>query len=122
MKISHKGKTQTVCAWSKDCGIDSSTLQRRIDRGWDFERAITEPANEVFKATGNGSSKEFAQRYLDDVPSFNDLPKNIQNAILGYKGKRFGYYLRNTHRAVFDAWYNNTFLKDNKCNTAKETS
>jgi KaiC/GvpD/RAD55 family RecA-like ATPase len=114
MKISHKGKTQTVCAWSKDCGIDSSTLQRRIDRGWDFERAITEPANEVFKATGNGSSKEFAQRYLDDVPSFNDLPKNIQNAILGY--------LRNTHRAVFDAWYNNTFLKDNKCNTAKETS
>lgn len=41
--ITYNGKTQSITAWSKECKISSGGLSRRLQRGWDFERAITEP-------------------------------------------------------------------------------
>ena len=33
----------TIHAWARRVGIDRTTIARRLDRGWDLQRAITEP-------------------------------------------------------------------------------
>jgi len=39
--ITHNGKTQTVSEWAEEMGINYFTLYRRLQRGWDVERALT---------------------------------------------------------------------------------
>lgn len=43
--ITYKGETKTIHQWSKITKIKQGTLQNRIAKGWDVERALTE---EVF--------------------------------------------------------------------------
>lgn len=39
--ITYNGKTQTVSEWAEEMGINYFTLYRRLQRGWDIERALT---------------------------------------------------------------------------------
>ncbi len=39
--ITHNGRTQTVSEWAEEVGISYFTLYRRLQRGWDVERALT---------------------------------------------------------------------------------
>ena len=40
--IEHGGEVMTLAQWSKKTGIPAATIARRIDRGWDVERALGE--------------------------------------------------------------------------------
>lgn len=40
--LTYNGKTQTVAAWSKEIGIGSGTIWRRIRLGWSAEKALAE--------------------------------------------------------------------------------
>jgi len=41
--LTHNGDTRTMSEWSASIGIPYVTLQSRIVRGWDVDRALTEP-------------------------------------------------------------------------------
>lgn len=41
--ITYQGKTQTMMEWSKELNINYSTLRRRINAGWDAEKAFSRP-------------------------------------------------------------------------------
>lgn len=41
--ITYNGKTQSITAWSKEYKIPLDRLSYRLQRGWDFKKAITEP-------------------------------------------------------------------------------
>lgn len=38
-----RGERRTLSEWSRECGIPISTLTCRLQRGWDLERALTQP-------------------------------------------------------------------------------
>lgn len=45
-RLSFRGRTQTIAAWSRDVGITASALANRIDRfGWPLEKALTSPSS-----------------------------------------------------------------------------
>lgn len=37
------GRTQTLSEWAKEAGIQKNTIKMRLRRGWNVERALTEP-------------------------------------------------------------------------------
>lgn len=39
--ITYNGRTKTVSEWAEEMGINYFTLYRRLERGWDVERALT---------------------------------------------------------------------------------
>lgn len=41
--LTHDGETMCVSEWAERFGLSRNTLQRRLDRGWSFERATSEP-------------------------------------------------------------------------------
>lgn len=41
--ITHNGRTQTLAQWAEETGITTATLWKRLKRGWDIEKALTEP-------------------------------------------------------------------------------
>lgn len=43
--IFHRGESRSISAWAKHVGINEKTLRHRLDRGWPFARAITEPVH-----------------------------------------------------------------------------
>lgn len=38
--ITHRNETRTLSQWAKCVGVRPDTLRRRLDRGWDIERAL----------------------------------------------------------------------------------
>lgn len=41
--LTFNGKTQTLSIWAREVGIKAKTLDARIKRGWETERALTTP-------------------------------------------------------------------------------
>jgi hypothetical protein len=41
--ITYQGETMCISAWAERLGIHHNTLQARIAKGWDLERAFTPP-------------------------------------------------------------------------------
>lgn len=41
--ITYKGKTQSITAWARESEITSGGLNSRLQRGWDFEKALLAP-------------------------------------------------------------------------------
>lgn len=39
--LTYNGRTQTITEWSREIGINSSTLRKRIRDGWSVERTLT---------------------------------------------------------------------------------
>lgn len=39
--VTYNGRTQTVSEWAEEMGMNYFTLYRRLQRGWDVERALT---------------------------------------------------------------------------------
>jgi hypothetical protein len=39
--VTYNGKTQTVSEWAEEFGLNYFTLYRRLQRGWDVERALS---------------------------------------------------------------------------------
>ena len=41
--VKYEGKSQTLAEWAEEYGLKYTTFYRRIERGWDFEDALTIP-------------------------------------------------------------------------------
>lgn len=41
--VEHQGRTQSIAAWSRETGIEKSTIRFRLVKGWTVERALTDP-------------------------------------------------------------------------------
>ena len=41
--LTYNGKTQNLTLWADEIGIDRTTLERRLSRGWSVKQAITTP-------------------------------------------------------------------------------
>lgn len=41
--LTYNGLTLCLCEWARRCGFANATLNNRIKRGWDLERALTTP-------------------------------------------------------------------------------
>lgn len=41
--LTHKGLTKSITEWAAHLGINRGTLQRRVNKGWGIERALTAP-------------------------------------------------------------------------------
>jgi hypothetical protein len=41
--VTHNGKTQCLTDWAQEYGLNRRTFTMRLERGWTFERALTEP-------------------------------------------------------------------------------
>ena len=50
--LTHNGETQTMSEWSISSGIPYGILKSRILRGWDIDRALTEPVRKQHKRGG----------------------------------------------------------------------
>lgn len=51
--VSFNGETKTIAQWARHCGMEKSTLYRRIMSGWDVELALFTPpkyANSVTRS------------------------------------------------------------------------
>lgn len=46
-KFKFRGKTQTLSEWSKELGINRSTLEYRINKGWPLEEVFTTPLHKT---------------------------------------------------------------------------
>lgn len=55
--ITYDGKTDTVSNWSKEVGISSSTIRRRLQLGWSIEEALTKPIKRKEKLNGRRTVK-----------------------------------------------------------------
>jgi hypothetical protein len=44
--ITHRGKTQSIVAWSRECGVSANVIRSRMHRGWSIEAALSRPAKE----------------------------------------------------------------------------
>lgn len=42
-KLTYNGKTMTMAEWSREIGINSSSLFGRLKRGWSIEKALSTP-------------------------------------------------------------------------------
>lgn len=42
-EITYKGKTQMLRDWATECNMEYKILYERLRRGWDMERAVTQP-------------------------------------------------------------------------------
>lgn len=52
--LTYKGKTQNVTQWAEELGIDSNTLNTRISRGWNIEKALTTPVMQELERDNKG--------------------------------------------------------------------
>lgn len=50
--IDYNGKRQSMKLWAEELGVNYGLLRDRLERGWSFERAITEPRQEQFLGKG----------------------------------------------------------------------
>ena len=48
-RLNYQGRTQTLCEWSREIGINHQTLAARIDRGWTTEEVLTQPRRQGSK-------------------------------------------------------------------------
>ena len=49
-KYEYNGEKLSVSQWAKKIGKPRATISNRLRRGWDIERALTEPPIDVFKS------------------------------------------------------------------------
>ena len=54
--IEFRGQKRTITEWSRDLGLTPTALRLRIEYGWDFERAMTQPGNRKKKAAPDGAA------------------------------------------------------------------
>lgn len=47
--ITHNGESLTVAQWARKLGLNKATIYRRIEMGWDPERALTQPIRSTNK-------------------------------------------------------------------------
>lgn len=50
--ITYDGKTDTISNWSKEVGISSSAIRRRLQLGWSIEEALTKPIKRKEQSNG----------------------------------------------------------------------
>jgi hypothetical protein len=102
IKLTYQGETLTVKEWAKKKGLAVTTIMSRLDRGDDIERAL--------RSSQKHPSKMQAMRYLDEC-SIENLPPIILKKIkeVKYRYNRYGNYMQQMHRDVFDKWYEEDF-------------
>lgn len=44
-KVTHEGQTKTISQWAREFGISRCLLRARLEMGWEFTRAVTEPVH-----------------------------------------------------------------------------
>lgn len=52
--LTFKGKTQNISQWAEELELDSNTLNTRIMRGWDVEKALTTPTIQNLERDNKG--------------------------------------------------------------------
>ncbi len=52
--LTYRGKTQNITQWAEELEIDSNTLNTRISRGWNIEKALTTPVMQELERDNKG--------------------------------------------------------------------
>lgn len=55
--ITIDGDTKLLVEWAEEYGVSVPLILGRIERGWDIERAITQPARKYRTHGGDGESR-----------------------------------------------------------------
>ena len=50
--VTYDGRTQTVAQWARELGVAYHTLRNRLNLGWDFKRAVTQPVDARYSRKG----------------------------------------------------------------------
>lgn len=116
MDITYKNKTRTAEEWAEKTGISVCAIKHRIYRGWPAERTLETPVLAQFSQSSGvvKITKEEGERFLNDSV-LDSLPSNLRKIIVEANRCRgvvtkYGQFLRNKHRAVFDEWFSLSFL------------
>jgi hypothetical protein len=110
IKLAFNGELLPISAWSKKNGINTETIRRRLENGWEIERILTTPANPMLD--GNKTvSKNDAELALNDMAKEQLHPKLAQ-LVQHYNGTKLGRFLRTHHRKAFDEWFDNVYSRD----------
>jgi hypothetical protein len=43
VQIEHAGRTQSLAAWARECGVSAASLRYRLNAGWAMEKALQTP-------------------------------------------------------------------------------
>ncbi|MEO0797559.1 MAG: hypothetical protein AAFX93_20645, partial [Verrucomicrobiota bacterium] len=57
-----RGKEKTLPAWGEEVGLPPKTINMRLNRGWDIERALTTPVLEKSETGRMGAEKRWSKR------------------------------------------------------------
>ena len=80
ISITYNGKTQNVASWAKEFNISKDTLGSRLKRGWDIERALTEPVKSIGRTiTFNGKTMRLCEWEKETGISVATISSRIQN-------------------------------------------
>ena len=106
MLITAHGETKTAKEWADLAGITPHQVLTRLASGrYTSEEAIRK------EPKPKPPSKTDACRELDETP-FENLPSFIQRLVKkdGYLKTRYGNFVREKYRKVFDRFYDEIFL------------
>ena len=71
--VEWRGRSQSVAAWARELGVSKVVLSNRLTKGWNVERAFTEP---VHQRTRHGTSVRGSTAPRSEAPK-NAAPKNV---------------------------------------------
>lgn len=96
--VEYNGVTKTIIEWAEDFKIHPHTLQNRIKRGWDIERALTDPPNPNCHDSRNKILYQYSQggEVINKYKTLSELQppfkkKCVIQAISGKRKTYFGY-------------------------------
>ena len=108
--ITIDGVTKPISEWAKQMDVSTSLIYKRLKRGWNGADAVHTPAYDATDPDMKLPTKSDAEILLNDM-EITQLPGGLAKLIpQGYSGKLLGSYLRRSHRAKFDAWFDNVFF------------
>lgn len=111
MIIAHEGRKLKITEWAKLKGLTPASIYRRLEDGWSIDRALNTPLDRAFTSSLPKITKNDAEMMLNELP-YEKLPIMLAALIPeNYRSMKYkwGQYLRNEHRALFDLWFSREY-------------